>query len=268
MSEATLDQLELEQDLRRAIERDQLRLHFQPIVELSTGRIVSLEALVRWAHPTRGLVGPADFIPLAEETGFIRRIGRWVLEQACRTAKGWPSVAGAPDGLSVSVNLSAREFARADLVDEVAAILAATGLPASRLEIEITESSVMDRSEAAVRALAALRAIGVRLVLDDFGTGYSSLAYLRLLPLDTIKVDRTFVAGLGAGSSGPDGSIAAAVISLAHGLGIGVVAEGIETAEQAAALIALGCDSGQGYLYSPAVPAEELAGLLGDQLSG
>ncbi len=262
MGDATYDRLDLEQDLRRAIERDQLRVHFQPIVELSSGRIVSLEALVRWEHPTRGLVGPGDFIPIAEEAGFIWRIGHWVLEKACREARTWRrgSRTGAP--ISVSVNLSAREFARADLVDEVAAILASSGLPANRLELEITESSVMDRSESAVRALAALRELGVRIVLDDFGTGYSSLAYLRSLPLDTIKIDRTFVAGLAGGPASPDGSIADAIISLAHGLGIGVVGEGIETEEQAATLAALGCDRGQGFLYSAAVPGGEVAALL------
>ena len=261
MSEQTLERVDLESDLRLALERDELRLHYQPIIALDGGRVVGFEALVRWQHPTRGLVPPLAFIPLAEETGLIVPIGKWVLETACRQAarwhRTWRADGGAP--LFVSVNLSARQFTQADLVEDVALTLDAAGLDPSALELEITESVVMDQSEAGIRALRDLRALGVRLVLDDFGTGYSSLSYLKHLPLDTIKIDRSFVAGIDAIA---DRSIVEAVIALAHGLGIGVVAEGIETHAQAALLRELGCDLGQGYLFSRPVPAARTAALL------
>ena len=203
MSAATAERLDLEVDLRRAVERDELRLHYQPLVALDTGRIVGLEALVRWQHPTRGLVPPLDFIPLAEETGLILSIGRWVLETACRQARAWGDMLPADQPLLMSVNLSARQFAQPDLAEQVDQILAETGLDPSRLELEITESVLMDESEAGVVALRDLRRLGVKLVLDDFGTGYSSLSYLKHLPLDTIKVDRSFVAGLDRGRREP-----------------------------------------------------------------
>ena len=255
MSEQTLERVDLENDLRLALERGELRVHYQPIVNLDTEAVVGFEALVRWQHPTRGLVPPMAFIPLAEETGLIVPLGRWVLETACRQAARWrrsrPAAPGNP-ALFVSVNLSARQFMAADLVDDVAAILAETGLEPGALELEITESVVMDQSETGIRVLRELRDHGVRLVLDDFGTGYSSLAYLKHLPLDTIKIDRSFVAGI---EEIADRSIVDAVIALAHGLGIGVVAEGIETARQAERLRELGCTLGQGYLFSRPMPA-------------
>ena len=196
MSDQTLERLDLEDDLRRALERGQLRLHYQPIVSLESEAIVGFEALLRWQHPTRGLVPPLAFIPLAEETGLIVPIGKWVLEVACRQAARWQSRWTGPEGapLFVSVNLSARQFTQADLVEDVASTLALTRLDPGALELEITESVVMDQSEAGIRALRDLRGLGVRLVLDDFGTGYSSLSYLKHLPLDTIKIDRSFVA--------------------------------------------------------------------------
>ncbi len=259
MSEQTLERIDLENDLRRALERDELRLHYQPLVDLATDAIVGFEALVRWQHPTRGLVPPLAFIPLAEETGLIGPIGRWVLETACRQAHAWRSAGPGGVPLVISVNLSARQFAQGDLVESVAEILAAAHLDPSSLELEITESVVMDQSEVGIRALRRLRDLGVRLVLDDFGTGYSSLAYLKHLPLDTIKIDRSFVAGL---ESPADRSIVEAVIALAHGLGIGVVAEGIETDEQRRVLAEMACDYGQGYLFSRPVPATEADRLL------
>ncbi len=260
MNAATLERLELEADLRHAIEREELRLHYQPLVDLATDRIVGLEALVRWQHPSRGLVAPMSFIPLAEETGLILPLGRWVLETACRQARAWHVEFSQDPPVMISVNLSARQFSQPDLVEQVASVLASTGLPAGSLELEITESVVMDESEAAVAALRSLRGLGVRLVLDDFGTGYSSLSYLKHLPLDTIKIDRSFVAGL----AGDDANlpIVQAVISLAHGLGIDVVAEGIETAEQLSWLRDLVCDRGQGYYYARPMPAEQIAPLL------
>jgi len=246
-SREAVERLDLEADLRAGIARDELVVHYQPIIDLGTERIVGFEALVRWNHPTRGLVPPNDFIPLAEETDLIVPLGAVVLEKACRQARFWREAW--PDGhLVMSVNLSPRQFADPGLVASIAEVLLQTGLEPAALELEITETTVMDQSEVGVRALADLRALGVRIVLDDFGTGYSSLAYLRDLPLDTIKVDRSFMTKLD--DTDPNVAIVQAVLSLAHGLGITVVAEGIETARQAARLRELGCDLGQGYLWS------------------
>jgi diguanylate cyclase (GGDEF)-like protein len=259
MSDQTLDRIDMENDLRRAIERGELRVHYQPLVDLATDRIVGFEALVRWQHPVRGLVPPLAFIPLAEETGLIVPLGRWVFETACRQARKWRDARPLGPRLMMSVNLSARQFVQPDLVEQVDAILAETGLDPSTLELEITESVVMDQSEVGIRTLSRLRDMGVRLVLDDFGTGYSSLAYLKHLPLDTIKIDRTFVAGL---DGEVDRSIVEAVIGLAHGLRISVVAEGIETESQFEILRAMGCDVGQGYLFARPLPAADAARLL------
>jgi diguanylate cyclase (GGDEF)-like protein len=260
MNDATLERVDLEHDLRQALERDELRLHYQPIVDLSTDRVVGLEALVRWEHPGRGLVPPLSFIPMAEETGLIVPIGLWVLNTACRQAQDWRR-RFADNPLLMSVNLSARQFALPDLVDQITRVLADSGLPANALELEITESVVMDESEAGTRTLRRLRELGVHLVLDDFGTGYSSLSYLKHLPLDTIKIDRSFVTGLG-GEDEANLPIVEAVISLAHGLGIGVVAEGIETTDEANRLRDLGCDRGQGYVYSRPIPAADVTRLM------
>jgi diguanylate cyclase (GGDEF)-like protein len=258
MSTQTLDRIDLENDLRRALERHELRVYYQPLVTLATGAIVGFEALVRWQHPQRGLVPPLSFIPLAEETGLIVPLGRWVLEESCRQIAEWRSTPAGRD-LVISVNLSARQFVHADLVEDVAAVLSASGLEPAALELEITESVVMDQSEVGIRGLRRLRDLGVRLVLDDFGTGYSSLAYLKHLPLDTIKIDRSFVAGIDAPA---DRAIVQAVLAIADGLGIGVVAEGIETETQRAQLLALGCELGQGYLFSPPVPADAATRLI------
>jgi diguanylate cyclase (GGDEF)-like protein len=259
MSTQTLERIDLENDLRRALQRHELRAHYQPIVDLATARVVGFEALVRWQHPTRGLIPPLSFIPLAEESGLIGQLGRWVLETACRQAAIWRDARPRADPLVMSVNLSGRQFAQADLVDEIAAVLAETGLDPGVLELEITESIVMDQSENGVRTLKRLRDLGVRLVLDDFGTGYSSLSYLKHLPLDTIKIDRSFVAGI---DQDADRSIVEAVVALAHGLRIGVVAEGIETEGQRQLLLDLGCRLGQGYLFSPPIPAADAGRLL------
>ena len=261
MRAQTVERAELEHDLRRAIERRELRLHFQPLVNLETGVMVGMEALLRWQHPVRGLIPPLAFIPLAEETGLILPIGRWVLETACAQLRDWQRQLPATRDMALSVNISARQFAQSDLVGIVAQILERTGISPSRLELEITESVVMDQSEASVERLRGLRGLGVRLVLDDFGTGYSSLAYLRRLPLDTIKVDRSFVSGLG--EEPVDLPIVKTVIALAHGLGIDVVAEGIETQSQYEQLRSLECDRGQGFWFARPLPHDEIERLFG-----
>ena len=265
MSRQTLERIDLENDLRRGIERGELRLHYQPMIDLATDRVIGFEALVRWEHPVRGLIPPLSFIPLAEETGLILPLGRWVLENACRQARIWHDAHPDVPPLFMSVNLSARQFAQPELVDEVREILRESGLDPSTLEIEITESILMDQSETGIRTLSQLRDLGVRLVLDDFGTGYSSLSYLKHLPLDTIKIDRTFVAGLDGET---DRSIVDAVISLAHGLRIGTVAEGIETEAQFDQLRAMGCDLGQGDLFARPLPAVEAGRLLTGRRAG
>ncbi|HET8785085.1 MAG TPA: EAL domain-containing protein, partial [Candidatus Limnocylindrales bacterium] len=264
MSDQTLERVDLENDLRLALTREELRLHYQPLVDLRTGDVLGFEALVRWQHATRGLVPPLAFIPMAEETGLIVALGRWVLDEACRQAASWAAAGSGPDGrrIFVSVNLSARQFTQGDLIEDVGRTLARTGLEPDALELEITESVLMDHSEAGIRTLSEIRDLGVRLVLDDFGTGYSSLAYLKHLPLDTIKIDRTFVAGI---EDAADRSIVEAVVALAHGLGIGVVAEGIETEAQADKLRELGCDLGQGFLFSRPVAADQTLALLRDR---
>jgi diguanylate cyclase (GGDEF)-like protein len=246
------ERVDVEAELRLALERDELLVHYQPILDLRTDRIVGFEALARWQHPGRGLVLPVDFISLAEESDLIIALGRTVLEKACRQAQAWRQH-WPDDNLVMSVNLSPRQFADPDLAASIADVLRTTGLEPCALELEITESSVMDRSEASLGVLKQLRALGVHIVLDDFGTGYSSLAYLRHLPLDTIKVDRSFVTDLDV--QDPNVGIVRAVVSLAHGLGVTVVAEGIETDEQAKRLRELGCDMGQGYVWAhPADP--------------
>jgi len=235
----------IERDLRTAIERHELRLHYQPKVALITEKIVGIEALLRWHHPERGLVAPDEFIAIAEDAGLIVPIGRWVLEEACGQAQEWR--ARFPDQpLLVSVNVSARQF-DTDLVSVVQSALAQTGMDPAQLCLEITESIVMRDVASAVETLRSLKALGVKLSVDDFGTGYSSLAYLRRFPLDELKVDKSFIDGLG---TDPDATaIVAAVVATAHALGLTVVAEGVETSAQLAALRALGCELVQGYHF-------------------
>jgi len=246
--------LRLETDLRRAVEREQFRLHYQPIVSLESGRITGFEALVRWQHPQRGLVGPGEFLPLAEETGLILSLGRWVLREACRQNGRWRRQFPQEPFLTVSINLASRQFAQAALVETITEALEEAGLEASGLGLEITESGIMEDVEAAAM-LSRLRDLGVSVSIDDFGTGYSSLSRLHSLPLDSLKIDRSFVAQM----NGSD-SMIRAVVTLAHGLRIDVVAEGVETAEQLAALRALNCRYGQGYFFSR--PLDAAAALL------
>ncbi|HEX5240941.1 MAG TPA: EAL domain-containing protein, partial [Candidatus Limnocylindrales bacterium] len=259
-SKHALERIDVETELRLALQRDELAVHYQPIIDLRTDRIVGFEALARWRHPTRGLVLPVDFIALAEESDLIVSLGETVLEKACRQAQAWRRRWPAQN-LVMSVNLSPKQFLDPNLVHKIAGVLRRTKLEPCALELEITESSIMDRSESSLSVLEQLRSLGVRIVVDDFGTGYSSLAYLRHLPLDTIKIDRSFVTDLDVAD--PNTGIVRAVVSLAHGLGVGVVAEGIETDEQARRLRELGCDLGQGYNWAhPADPARTAALVL------
>jgi diguanylate cyclase (GGDEF)-like protein/PAS domain S-box-containing protein len=260
MSVEAWRRLEMEAELRRAIEDGQLRVYYQPIFDLGTNHIVEVEALVRWQHPHRGLLQPAEFIPFAESMGLIVEIDRFVLDAACRQVRSWSHGAAAEGELTLDVNLSAREFRVPGIVGAVADVLQATGLPASRLKLEITESVMMIESEVTETIIRGLTALGVRVAIDDFGVGYSALGYLRRLSADTLKIDRSFVAGLGR--SREDGAIVTATIALARALDLSVTAEGIETAEQAAMLRELGCDRGQGFLFSPPVPPEQMARLL------
>jgi diguanylate cyclase (GGDEF)-like protein/PAS domain S-box-containing protein len=250
------DRLALEAALRRGIGRGELRLHCQPLVSLADARIEGFEALVRWEHPERGLVPPGSFIPLAEETGLIVPIGAWVLSEACATLRQMIDETGM-SSLQVSVNVSPRQLQQPDFVAQVRAALDDNALEPGCLVVEITESAIMETGAAAI--LRALKELGVRLAMDDFGTGYSSLAHLRRFPLDVIKVDRSFVAGLGDGQGS---SIAGAIVSLAHALGLRTVAEGIEDDEQRRAVLALGCDVGQGFLFARPMPADDLTRLL------
>src|SRR6185437_14230615 len=234
-----VERLELESDLRRAIEQGVLAVHYQPIVRLASGAIVELEALARWRHPTRGVIPPSEFIPIAEESGLILGLGRFVLHEACRQTVLWHREHPAAPPLVVGVNLSPQQFEQPDLAGEVEAVLEETGLPPHCLKLEITESTVMRDVAATITVLGQLKALGVQLAIDDFGTGYSSLAYLKKLPLDVLKIDRSFVQGIGQCQE--DTAIVRATLSLAKSLGLTVTGEGIETEAQAALLGTLEC---------------------------
>ena len=258
MNASTLARLELDLALRSAVARDELLLHFQPKVELQCGRVVGAEALIRWRHPRLGMIPPADFIPLAEETGQIVQIGAWVIDTACAQLRAWRT-AGLPE-ISLAVNLSARQFQQKDLVVVVAEALRRNDVQPKHLELEVTESAVMQDPEKTVATLRELKVIGVRLSLDDFGTGYSSLNYLKRFPIDALKIDQSFVAGV---TTDPDNAaIAKMVISLAHSLRRQVIAEGVETEAQLNFLRRHRCDEIQGYYFSRALPADEFAALL------
>ncbi|MDP3773994.1 MAG: EAL domain-containing protein [Gemmatimonadales bacterium] len=253
--------LQLETDLRRALERDEFLLHYQPIVSMRSGKIVGFEALARWQHPQRGLVQPASFIPVAEQTGMIVPLGLWVLREACRQIKVWQQLAGPEHPLAMSVNLSAKQLLQPDLVDQIALILKETGLDAHTLQLEITESVIVENAESAVSMLARLRALNVQLHMDDFGTGYSSLSYLHRFQIDTLKIDRSFVSNLGL--RGENSEIIRTIVTLARNLGIDVIAEGVETEEQLALLRAIGCAHVQGFLFSEPIPGDAAIALLG-----
>jgi diguanylate cyclase (GGDEF)-like protein/PAS domain S-box-containing protein len=247
-------------DERMSVEDGQLRVHYQPIFDLATGDIVEVEALARWQHPERGTIDPSGFIPFAESMGLITEIDRVVLESACRQVRAWGTTGIDRRGLTLGVNLSAREFRVPGIVATVAEILEVTGLPASQLKLEITESVILIESDLTESIIRGLSDLGVRIAIDDFGVGYSALGYLRRLSADTLKIDRSFVAGLG--HSREDAAIVTATIALARALDMSVTAEGIETAAQARMLRELGCERGQGYLYSRPVPPDRLADML------
>ncbi|HSD23817.1 MAG TPA: bifunctional diguanylate cyclase/phosphodiesterase [Solirubrobacterales bacterium] len=258
MHEALAQRLDLELDLKRAADREEFVLHFQPIVEIDSAAVVGVEALIRWMHPTQGLILPDRFIPIAEESGQIHALGRWVLWEACRQVVEWEDTHGE---LRLNVNISGAQLRQASLVREVAEILEATGLEPERLTLEVTESVLMEVSSSNTERLDALKKIGVQLAVDDFGTGYSSLQYLKRLPFDWLKIAKPFVDGVG--DSDAQARIARAIVDLAHSLEIEVVAEGIESRRQAVALGELGCFNGQGFHFSPPLPAGEISAHLG-----
>lgn len=249
MQTSILERLELEADLQRAIEQQQFHLNYQPIVSLSTSKIVGFEALVRWQHPTRGWVSPDKFIPLAEETGLIIPLGKWVLSEACRQLSVWQEQLAQPLPLSISVNLSGIQLWNPDVLQSIDEILNSLSLSGSHLKLEITESILMDKESEATAVLAQLKQRQIQLSIDDFGTGYSSLAYLQSFPIDTLKIDRSFISGIEQQDKNLD--ITRTIIALAHSLELDAIAEGVETQEQLEILRSLGCEYGQGYLFSP-----------------
>ena len=260
MRARAMRRLEVERELRHALDRDELELHYQPVIALRSGEITGLEALVRWRHPERGLLDPGDFVSIAEDSGLIEPIGRWVQESACRQVLDWHEQRPDQRPFDVSVNLSARQVAHRDLAASVAEVLARTGLEPANLRLEITESVLVEESATAIATLEALSEIGVGLVLDDFGTGYSSLAYLNRFPFDALKIDRSFVDALGVEQEPT--AIVEAIIGMARALSLDVIAEGVENEAQLSELRRLGCDYAQGHLFSRALPAEKISALL------
>jgi diguanylate cyclase (GGDEF)-like protein/PAS domain S-box-containing protein len=258
MNAALAARMTLEGALQTALEEHQFEMYYQPRVSLRTGRIVSAEALIRWNHPASGVVGPVDFISLAEETGLIRPIGAWVIDAVCVQLKRWRELGSAL--VPVAINLSAVQCVQAELLNIIAGTMAEHGVSQDMIEFELTETAVMENPEDAARNLKALKALGVQLSLDDFGTGYSSLAQLKRFPFDFVKIDRSFVSGVG--DSSDDGAIAAAIIAMAHSMGLKVVAEGVETKEQLEVMRELQCDEMQGFLFSKALPAAEFDALV------
>lgn len=253
MSRAAAKVLRMAADLHHAVENNELRLQYQPKVDTATGRLLGMEALVRWIHPERGMISPVEFIPVAEDTGLIVAIGRWVLREACRQNSEWQRSGLRP--LRVAVNLSARQFRSGELLDEIDAALADTGLPVDSLELEVTESMVMEDPESVIKLLGAIHDRGIHIALDDFGTGHSSLAYLKRFPIDCLKVDRAFIKDTPENTD--DVAIAKTIIAMAQALNMSTVAEGVETPEQLALMQELGCGQIQGYFFSRPLPADD-----------
>ena len=260
MNERATHRMRMEASMRQALERNEFVLHYQPKVDLENGAICGIEALLRWAHPEMGLIAPAEFVPVLEETGLIIPVGEWVTREACRQIAAWQR-AGLK-ALPVAVNLSMRQFRQQNLVAIVGDILRETGVDPSLLQFEITESHLMNDPDGAVRTLLGLREAGLTLSVDDFGTGYSSLAYLRRFPLDALKINRAFIYNIDTDPD--DAAITLAIISLAHSMKLKVVAEGVETVAQLNFLALHSCDEMQGHYFSRPVPAAELEGMLRD----
>jgi diguanylate cyclase (GGDEF)-like protein/PAS domain S-box-containing protein len=263
MHKRAVSQLRIETDLRRALERQEFIVYYQPIVDLGTRKLTGFEALVRWKHPTRGLVPPGEFIPVAEETGLIKPMGMWVLQESCRQIRAWLDLGFPP--MRVSVNLSGHQLAQRDLVDQIRATLETTGIDPRLLAVEVTESALVGDMAAAAAVLDQLRKLKVHVNVDDFGTGYSSLSYLQNLPVDTLKVDRSFVKTMD--QEGGRSEIVRAIITLAHSLGMTVVAEGVETRGQLDALTALNCNAAQGFFFARPLPAAEAQKLIEEGLA-
>ncbi|MEP0917091.1 PAS domain S-box protein [Leptolyngbya sp. DQ-M1] len=259
MHSQAMSLLQLEMPLRRAIERQELQVYYQPLVSLTTGRITGFEALVRWLHPEQGLISPAQFIPVAEETGLIVPIGQWVLYESCRQLQRWQTQLLTTAGLTMSVNLSSKQFAQPNLVEQINQVLQETGLDPGNLKLEITESGIMD-NDGSMALLQQLQALGVQLCIDDFGTGYSSLSRLRQLPIQTLKIDRSFVSAMQESTA--DAEVVQAIITLAHNLGMTVIAEGVETADQLAQLVRLHCEQGQGYFFAKPLNCQAAEAML------
>ncbi len=255
-----LERLQLETDLRRAVELGEFTLHYQPLVSLRTGQITGLEALVRWKHPDRGLVHPADFIAVAEETGLIVPIGRWVLMEACKQIKEWQKAHPRAEPLTIGVNLSVKQFSQPDLIDQLSQVIETTGVDPSSLRLEITESAIIDKGRLATTILQAIRELGAQVYLDDFGTGYSSLSYLHGLPIDAIKIDRAFVSSMDTDDKNL--RLVRTILTLAEIVGVRAEAEGISTAEQLRELRSLNCAQGQGYLFSAPITREAVHEVL------
>jgi EAL domain-containing protein (putative c-di-GMP-specific phosphodiesterase class I) len=265
MRASVMARLQLETDLRHALERGEFRNFYQPIVALDSGEIAGFEALLRWEHPTRGLLVPTEFIPVAEETGLIRELGWWNLREACRQISVWRASLIAHPYLTISVNLSAKQFLQPNLVEDIKKLLDELALPPEALKLEITESTVMADPSAAVEMLQEIKSLGIRLAIDDFGTGYSSLSYLHRFPLDTLKIDRSFISGMADEGEGME--IARTILPMANNLRLDVVAEGVETIQQVALLKKLQCKYGQGYYFSRPLSAEGTAALLAGDLT-
>jgi diguanylate cyclase (GGDEF)-like protein len=260
MHAEALARLQIENELRRAVDNEDFLLYYQPIVSLSSGRIEMVEALIRWKHAERGIVAPADFVTVAEETGLIVPMGRWALTEACRQVQAWQTELGWEEPLGLSVNLSVRQFGQIDLVRMVAATLSDTRFPASSLHLEITESAIISQSHPAVNIIHDLRALGVAIHLDDFGTGYSSLSYLHRIPLDAIKIDRAFTSAID--SENLSREVVRAILGLVRAVGVDAVAEGVNSETQVEVLRELGCEFAQGYLFSRPLPPDEMRELL------
>jgi EAL domain-containing protein (putative c-di-GMP-specific phosphodiesterase class I) len=265
MRSRVIEHMQTENDLRRALQRAEFVVHYQPVVRLQDRSIASMEALVRWDHPERGLLGPLAFIPVAEESRLIVPIGRWVIEQACRQAAAWQELRPDSAPVAVAVNLSARQLADPEVTAHIERSIEANGIEPSTLWLELTESTLLEDTAYVERTLGALRRLGVHLVLDDFGVGFSSLGYLKRLPLSMVKLDRTFVENVT--NSPNDAAIVRAVSEMSETIGIGVIAEGVETEEQVRVARELGCGYAQGFHFAEPVPADQVRSLLAGQLT-